>query len=43
MPVAVCYGHGKNREEAQWSAAHNALHYLKVMVKNGGGLGAKAT
>lgn len=33
MPVAVCYGTGGSMKEAQASAAHNALEYLKIMTK----------
>ncbi|XP_068236643.1 protein Loquacious-like isoform X1 [Palaemon carinicauda] len=32
MPVAVCYGTGPSLKEAQSSAAHNALEYLKIMT-----------
>lgn len=33
LPVAVCYGSGSNSKDAQASAAHNALEYLKIMTK----------
>ena len=33
LPVAVCYGTGNDRKDAQASAAHNALEYLKIMTK----------
>merc|ERR1719369_197571 len=33
LPVAVCYGTGGSKEEAQSTAAHNALEYLKIMTK----------
>ncbi|CAH1099337.1 unnamed protein product [Psylliodes chrysocephalus] len=33
LPVAVCYGIGKNPKEAKSSAAHHALEYLKIMTK----------
>ncbi|XP_077289136.1 protein Loquacious-like isoform X1 [Arctopsyche grandis] len=33
LPVAVCYGVGKNSKDAQSSAAQNALEYLKIMTK----------
>ena len=33
MPVAVCHGIGKTKDEARGQAAHNALQYLKIMTK----------
>lgn len=33
LPVAVCQGAGGTSKEAQMSAAHNALEYLKIMTK----------
>ncbi|XP_048754575.1 RISC-loading complex subunit tarbp2-like [Ostrea edulis] len=33
MPVAVCHGVGPTVDEAHAHAAHNALHYLKLMTK----------
>ncbi|KAJ8981622.1 hypothetical protein NQ317_000850, partial [Molorchus minor] len=33
LPVAVCYGTSKTSKEAQASAAHHALEYLKIMTK----------
>lgn len=33
LPVAVCHGSGGNPQEAQASAARNALEYLKIMTK----------
>ncbi len=33
LPVAVCYGTGKDMEAAKQSAARNALNYLKMMTK----------
>lgn len=33
LPVAVCYGSGITSKDAQSSAAHNALEYLKIMTK----------
>ncbi|XP_043269785.1 RISC-loading complex subunit tarbp2-like isoform X2 [Venturia canescens] len=33
LPVAVCYGCGLTSEDAQASAAQNALEYLKIMTK----------
>jgi len=33
LPVAVCYGTGSSKEEAQSAAAHNSLEYLKIMTK----------
>jgi len=33
LPVAVCYGSGSTKEEAQSAAAYNALEYLKIMTK----------
>ncbi len=32
LPVAVCHGTGKTREEAHGEAAYNALQYLKIMT-----------
>lgn len=34
LPVAVCYGTGATSEQAQSSAAYNALEYLKIMTKS---------
>ena len=34
LPVAVCYGSGANPQEAQSSAARNALEYLKILIKH---------
>lgn len=34
LPVAVCHGTGVAPEDAQASAAHNALEYLKIMTKS---------
>lgn len=33
LPVAVCCGTGKTPKDAQASAAHHALEYLKIMTK----------
>lgn len=33
LPVAVCHGVGNTTDEARASAAHNSLHYLKIMTK----------
>lgn len=33
MPVAVCHGIGQSKDEARALAAHNSLHYLKIMTK----------
>jgi len=33
LPVAVCYGTGATKEDAQAAAAHNALEYLTIMTK----------
>merc|ERR1712181_171357 len=33
LPVAVCFGDGETVEEAQESAATNALEYLQMMIK----------
>uniref|UniRef100_V5GG80 Interferon-inducible double stranded RNA-dependent protein kinase activator n=1 Tax=Anoplophora glabripennis TaxID=217634 RepID=V5GG80_ANOGL len=33
LPIAVCCGTGKTPKEAQISAAHHALEYLKIMSK----------
>ncbi|VEN58551.1 unnamed protein product [Callosobruchus maculatus] len=33
LPVAVCFGTGKTSKDAQGSAAHLALEYLKIMTK----------
>lgn len=33
QPVAVCFGEGSSLEEAQESAAVNALEYLKLMIR----------
>lgn len=33
LPVAVCFGTGLTPKEAQASAAHHALEYLKIMTK----------
>lgn len=33
LPVAVCQGSGESSQDAQSSAAHNALEYLKIMTK----------
>jgi len=32
LPVAVCYGTGSTVKDAQASASHNALEYLKIMT-----------
>jgi len=32
LPVAVCYGTGSTVKDAQGSASHNALEYLKIMT-----------
>nr|QOW64981.1 hypothetical protein [Lymnaea stagnalis] len=32
-PVAVCQGTGPIMDEAHANAAHNALHYLRIMIK----------
>jgi len=32
LPVAVCYGCGEDKANAKADAAHNALHYLKIMI-----------
>lgn len=34
LPVAVCYGTGATAEEAQSSAAHNALEYLRIVTRS---------
>ncbi|XP_067000301.1 protein Loquacious [Anabrus simplex] len=34
LPVAVCYGQGATSKEAQFSAAHCALEYLKIITKS---------
>ncbi|XP_043210472.1 RISC-loading complex subunit tarbp2-like isoform X1 [Amphibalanus amphitrite] len=33
LPVAVCYGVGEDADKARSDAAHNALQYLKIMIK----------
>lgn len=33
MPVAVCQGVGRSKDEARSMAAHNALQYLKIMTR----------
>lgn len=33
MPVAVCYGTGKDKTSANQEAARNALNYIKMMTK----------
>ncbi|XP_035688430.1 RISC-loading complex subunit tarbp2-like [Branchiostoma floridae] len=33
QPVTVCHGQGHTRDEAHAHAAHNALQYLKLMVR----------
>ncbi|XP_018015660.1 RISC-loading complex subunit tarbp2 [Hyalella azteca] len=34
LPVVVCFGTGATPEDAESSAAHNALEYLKIMTKS---------
>ncbi|KAF2365977.1 Double-stranded RNA-binding domain [Trinorchestia longiramus] len=34
LPVVVCFGTGATPEDAEASAAHNALEYLKIMTKS---------
>ena len=33
MPLAVCHGTGETVDDAHAQAAHNALQYLRLMVK----------
>lgn len=33
VPVAVCQGTGPVMDEAHANAAHNALQYLRIMIK----------
>jgi len=41
LPVAVCYGTGSTVKDAQASASHNALEYLKIMTNNRDESGSK--
>lgn len=33
LPVAVCFGTGKTKEEAKISSARNALNFIQLMSK----------